>query len=164
MCIDALPDPDIRLRIREARAKDINETEIIAIRLKAHKMADAYRVQPLNMVTSNREPRKYSSSDKDDLIISLLKDIKEEMNKLHHNSQNYGKSRDKKIQHYKPRQFKQWHKRGNSHNQQNNHGNHHSQNSTCHGNNYQPQGQVNSQTSNSGGENRQTKGSPTLNH
>lgn len=32
--IDALPDPDIRLRLQEARSKDINDAEIIAIRLE----------------------------------------------------------------------------------------------------------------------------------
>lgn len=32
--IDALPDPDIRLRLKEARPKDINDAEIIAIRLE----------------------------------------------------------------------------------------------------------------------------------
>lgn len=32
--IDALPDPDIRLRLKEARPPDINDAEIIAIRLE----------------------------------------------------------------------------------------------------------------------------------
>lgn len=32
--IDALPDPDIRLRLKEARPKDNNDAEIIAIRLE----------------------------------------------------------------------------------------------------------------------------------
>lgn len=39
--IDALSDPDIRLRLQEARAKDINEAKIIAIRLETHRIADA---------------------------------------------------------------------------------------------------------------------------
>lgn len=39
--IDPLPDPDIRVRLREARAKDINEAEIIAIRLETQRIADA---------------------------------------------------------------------------------------------------------------------------
>lgn len=41
--IDDLSDPDIRLRLQEARAKDINEAEIIAIRLETHRIADAQR-------------------------------------------------------------------------------------------------------------------------
>lgn len=41
--IDALSDPDIRLRLQEARAKDINEAEIIAIRLENHRIAVAQR-------------------------------------------------------------------------------------------------------------------------
>ena len=38
--IDALPDPDIRLRLREARPRDINEAETLAIRLETYRMAD----------------------------------------------------------------------------------------------------------------------------
>lgn len=41
--IDALPEPDIRLRLREARPNDINEAESIAIRLETHRMTDAQR-------------------------------------------------------------------------------------------------------------------------
>lgn len=41
---DALSDPGIRLRLREARPKDINEAEIIAIRLETHRMADAQKL------------------------------------------------------------------------------------------------------------------------
>lgn len=41
--IDALPDPDMRLRLREARPRDINEAEIFAIRQETHRMADAQR-------------------------------------------------------------------------------------------------------------------------
>lgn len=32
--IDALPDPEMRLRLREAKPRDINEAEILAIRLE----------------------------------------------------------------------------------------------------------------------------------
>lgn len=41
--IDAPPDPDIRLRLREARPIDINEADSIAIRLETHRMTDAQR-------------------------------------------------------------------------------------------------------------------------
>lgn len=44
--IDALPEPDIRLRLREARPIDIidiNKAESIAIRLETHRMTDAQR-------------------------------------------------------------------------------------------------------------------------
>ena len=38
--IDALPESDMRLRIREAQAKDIAEAEILALRLEAYRVAD----------------------------------------------------------------------------------------------------------------------------
>ena len=39
--VDALPDPDRRLRLRESRIRVIGETEIMAIRLETYKIADA---------------------------------------------------------------------------------------------------------------------------
>lgn len=43
--IDALPEPDKRLRLKEAiaRPNDINEAESIAIRHETHRMTDAQR-------------------------------------------------------------------------------------------------------------------------
>ena len=41
--IDALPDPDMRLRIREARPKNINDAEILAVRFETFKQADRHR-------------------------------------------------------------------------------------------------------------------------
>ena len=38
--IDALPDSDVRLRIRETQAKDIAEAEILALRLEAYRVTD----------------------------------------------------------------------------------------------------------------------------
>ena len=38
--IDAIADSDMRLRLREARPKDINEAEILAIRLETRRLAD----------------------------------------------------------------------------------------------------------------------------
>ena len=41
--IDALPDPDMRNRIRESRPKGITDAEVLAVRLKTHKLADKQR-------------------------------------------------------------------------------------------------------------------------
>jgi hypothetical protein len=48
--IDALPDPGLRLRLREANPRDINEAEILAIRLETHRMADAQRSSSLQLI------------------------------------------------------------------------------------------------------------------
>ena len=41
--VDALTDPDMRLRLREARPRDIEEAEVLAIRFETYKIADAQR-------------------------------------------------------------------------------------------------------------------------
>lgn len=51
--IDALPDPEMRLRLREAKPRDINEAEILAIRLETYRLADAQRVRTAHEITSN---------------------------------------------------------------------------------------------------------------
>jgi hypothetical protein len=50
--IDALKDPDIRLRIREARPYNINEAEILAVRLETLKQADNHRGKMLGETKS----------------------------------------------------------------------------------------------------------------
>ena len=56
--IDALPDPDMRLRLRESRPKDIGEAEILAIRLETYKLADTQRLSApsssINSITSSK--------------------------------------------------------------------------------------------------------------
>lgn len=56
--IDALPDSDVRLRIRETQAKDIAEAEILALRLEAYRVAfrqktNRYRSSQVNQIGSN---------------------------------------------------------------------------------------------------------------
>lgn len=51
--IDALPDPEMRLRLRKAKPRDINEAEILAIRLETYRLADAQRVKTVHEITSN---------------------------------------------------------------------------------------------------------------
>ena len=45
--IDAIHDPDIRLRLREARPKSISEAETLAVRLETYKLADNKRHRPV---------------------------------------------------------------------------------------------------------------------
>ncbi|CAC5421297.1 unnamed protein product [Mytilus coruscus] len=49
--IDALHDPKMRLRIREARPKNINEAEVLAVRFETFKQADNHRCK--NLMGSN---------------------------------------------------------------------------------------------------------------
>ena len=56
--IDALPDSDVRPRIRETQAKDIAEAEILALHLEAYRVADRqktnrYRGSQVNQIGSN---------------------------------------------------------------------------------------------------------------
>lgn len=46
--INAIADSDVRLRLREARPKDINEAEIVAIRLETHRLADRQENELVN--------------------------------------------------------------------------------------------------------------------
>ena len=50
--IDALPDPEMRFRIRESRPKHIGEAEITAIRLETYKFADSQKEVHVNSVAS----------------------------------------------------------------------------------------------------------------
>ena len=88
--IDALPDQDMRLRIRESQAKDINDAEIIAIRLETHKMADAQRGKVVNAITSTQSP----PPDKEDIVISLLKEIKESLKPKPQNQRPYWENKN----------------------------------------------------------------------
>lgn len=43
--IDALPDPDMRYRVRESRPRNITDAEILAVRLETDKLADRQRLR-----------------------------------------------------------------------------------------------------------------------
>ena len=73
--IDALPDPDMRLRIRESKPNSITEAETLAIRLETYHLADSNTNLPVNVITN-------SNSDQ---ILSCLTEIKQSLNR------NFGK-------------------------------------------------------------------------
>jgi len=52
--IDALPESDMRLRLREAQAKDIAEAEILALRLEAYRVADRQKSNRKNVQFANQ--------------------------------------------------------------------------------------------------------------
>ena len=70
--IDALPDPDIRLRIRESRPQNITEAETLAVRLETYRLAENKSALPVNAITSH-------SLTKADPILSCLKSIEKSL-------------------------------------------------------------------------------------
>jgi len=81
--IDALPESEMRLRIREAQVKDIAEAEILALRLEAYRVADRQktnrnRSQSVNQVHSNG-PGVVDNSDSHTLIKSIMDGFRQEM-------------------------------------------------------------------------------------
>ena len=48
--VDVLPDLDRRLRLLEYRVRDIEEAEIMTIRLETYKIADAKRQKPVTQI------------------------------------------------------------------------------------------------------------------
>ena len=77
----ALPDPDRRLRLPESRIRDIGEAEIMTIRLKTYKIADAKRQKPVTQIV-----KEYPLIGNQE-IISLLKSIQSVLGKNNQNSQ-----------------------------------------------------------------------------
>lgn len=79
--IDALPDTDMRLRLREICPKTVSEAEKIAVRLEAHKVADKTRgrhqvraVEPMNQCMS--------SNTKIDSLADQVKSLKDELARM----------------------------------------------------------------------------------
>ena len=53
--VDAMSDPEIRLRLREARPRDISEAETLAIRLETYRLADSQMLaNSVNQIYSSR--------------------------------------------------------------------------------------------------------------
>ena len=91
--IDALPDMDVRLRLREVGPKTISEAERIAVRLDAHKVADKHRGRHSvrAMVTDNAQTDRITElNDKVETILKELRRTKPDtrQNNGHHYSQN----------------------------------------------------------------------------
>lgn len=92
--IDALPDPEMRLRLREAKPKDINEAEILAIRLETYRLADAQRTKSVYTIQSKAEYDPISTLKEDnqqlrDDLQSLTREIKTLIKNSHTPTQSY---------------------------------------------------------------------------
>lgn len=87
--IDALPDPDMRLRLRESRPKNINEAETLAIRLETHKLADAQRMNRVNKIEANDNNDFISSMRQENRALRYdLQSLTKEIQSLLSNRQN----------------------------------------------------------------------------
>lgn len=74
--IDALPDTDIRLRLREVNPKSISEAERIAVRLDVHKIADRSRGRHHVRFV---EPEQSQTDAKLNKLSSQLSDVMKEL-------------------------------------------------------------------------------------
>lgn len=90
--IDAIPDVDMKLRLREARPKDLNAAESLAVRLESYRLAEQQRGSTLR---STEIERKESS----DLAI-----IKDNMVDLKQNISSLSAFVEKSIAFYEPAQ------------------------------------------------------------
>ena len=81
--IDAIPDADIRLRLREVGPKTIGEAEQVAVRLDAHKIADKNRGRSVRVMGSEE-----SKTEK------RLDELSGQLTNLLHEMQNMKKSNE----------------------------------------------------------------------
>lgn len=112
--IDALPDPDMRLRLRKSKVMDIGEAEIMAIRLETYKVANAQRQNHVNAIATDIHKNENQE------IISLLQNIQGMLVK---NNQNPPETKrypggDKHFN-YKPKQRDNYKNYTNQHNERN---------------------------------------------
>ena len=79
--IDAIPDKEMKLRIREARPRNIEEAEMFAVRLETYKLADQPHIETTSPQHVNRITLilNVQNSKHSDTVISCLKDIKESL-------------------------------------------------------------------------------------
>ena len=75
--IDALPDVDLRLRLREVGPKTIAEAETIAVRLDAHKVADKSRAKSVRAVVSEQNSSEKKIDELSNQLTTLLKDMQD---------------------------------------------------------------------------------------
>jgi len=82
--VDALPDSDIRLRLREVGPKTISEAERIAVRLDAHKQADRNRGTNMQKYHVRHVTPEVNQTEQ------KLNDLASQMNQLMDRVQKYG--------------------------------------------------------------------------
>lgn len=105
--MDALPDSDIRFRVRELGPKTLAKAEQIAVRIDSHKIADKQRSLFVSRLDYDEEPEKQSPDQKLDILIDLVASLAsyvQNLTKFNNNSANQqnshwkGNQRNRSIQ------------------------------------------------------------------
>ena len=118
--IDSLNDSDMRLRVREARPKNINEAEILAVRLETYKQAEKHRNQTLRNTDSNKSvlPIKSESTwvgNRENEIENSVKamrqevgDVKKELSTIFQEIRNINRNGQNQHNQQKPQGQNRW--------------------------------------------------------
>lgn len=80
--IDALDDPDIRLRLRQSQPETITQAETLAIRLETFKSADRVRHRTVCMSTEKTDPDKTENTGNSEIEKCIMPVLETFMNKI----------------------------------------------------------------------------------
>ena len=85
--IDGLPEPEIRLRLREVGPKSLSEAETIAVRMEAHRIADKQRTRFVGKVEQVNSDNSVSQKTLENQLSELSKNFESLQKKVENFSQ-----------------------------------------------------------------------------
>ena len=85
--IDGLPEPEIRLRLREVGPKSLSEAETIAVRMEAHRIADKQRTRFVGKVEQVNSDNSESQKTLENQLSELSKNFESLQKKVENFSQ-----------------------------------------------------------------------------
>ena len=85
--IDGLPEPEIRLRLREVGPKSLSEAETIAVRMEAHRIADKQRTRFVGKVDQVNSDNSVSQKTLENQLSELSKNFESLQKKVENFSQ-----------------------------------------------------------------------------
>jgi hypothetical protein len=88
--IDAIPETEIRLRLREVEPKTINEAEHIAVRLEALRVTDRQKGKSVRATGTTNEDNSGEINDLKESIKLLRDDISHPNSSLYLSPKNFG--------------------------------------------------------------------------
>lgn len=101
--IDALPESDMRLRLREAQAQNIEQAEILALRLEAYRVADRQKSSRKSHYVHQVDVGNDKQSNDTDVIKNIVDGFRQEFKTLSNDikqvvkSQNQQPARDNRL-------------------------------------------------------------------